>query len=40
MGIFLDHDLIMVNQFIFTFRRENGYLFNKITGEQWLWREA
>ena len=39
MGVFLDCDLIMVNQFIFTFRRESGYLLNKFTNEQWSWRE-
>ena len=31
MGIFLDVDLIMVNQFMFTFRRESGFLVNNST---------
>lgn len=39
MGVWLDVDLIMVNQFMFTFRRESGYLLNNSTSEQWLWHE-
>ena len=39
MGWQLDIDLIMVNQFMFTFRRENGYLLNNSTSETWLWHE-
>ena len=39
MGVLLDVDLIMVNQIMFTFRRESGYLVNNSTSEQWLWHE-
>ena len=39
MGLRLDVDLIMVNQFMFTFRRENGYLVNNSTSEQWYWHD-
>lgn len=33
MGIQLDIDLIMVNQIMFTFRRQTGYLVNNSTSE-------
>ena len=39
LGITLDVDFIMVNQFMFTFRRETGFLLNNVTSEQWIWRE-
>ena len=32
--------MIMVNQFMFTFRRENGYLLNNSTKETWTWTES
>ena len=37
LGLDLDHDYIMVNQIMFTFRRETGYMINNSTSEQWLW---
>ena len=37
LGWSLDYDYIMTNQVMFTFRRENGYMFNNQTSEQWLW---
>lgn len=40
MGFEIDYDLIMVNQFMFTFRRENGYLLNNSTQEPWNWQEG
>ena len=33
LGITLDVDFIMVNQFMFTFRRETGFLLNNVTSE-------
>ena len=39
LGFSLDTDFIMVNQVMFTFRRENGYLRNNSTSEQWVWRD-
>ena len=39
LGFVLDRDYIMVNQFMFTFRRETGYLHNNSTTEQWIWRD-
>lgn len=39
MGWQIDVDFIMVNQFMFTFRRETGYLLNNSTSEQWLWAD-
>ena len=33
MGFTLDVDLIMVNQVMFTFRRQTGYLLNNSTSE-------
>lgn len=37
MGWSIDYDFIMVNQVMFTFRRENGYMVNNSTSEEWLW---
>ena len=39
LGYELDRDYIMVNQFMFTFRRETGYLHNNSTNDQWIWRD-
>ena len=39
LGLTLDIDFIMVNQFMFTFRRETGYLHNNSTSSQWVWRD-
>ena len=39
MGWQLDIDLIMVNQFMFTLRREDGHLLNNSTSENWDWQE-
>ena len=33
MGWSIDYDYIMTNQIMFTFRRENGYMFNNSTDE-------
>ena len=38
LGWELDHDYIMVNQIMFTFKREQGFMINNSTSEQWLWR--
>lgn len=40
LGIQLDVDLIMVNQVMFTFRREDGYLVNNSTSEFWSWKDT
>ena len=40
MGLYLDIDLIMVNQVMFTFRRQSGYLLNNQTLEPWIWQEG
>lgn len=39
LGINLDLDLIMINQLMFTFRRNNGYLMNNVTTEKWQWQD-
>ena len=33
LGWSIDYDYIMTNQIMFTFRRENGYMFNNSTDE-------
>lgn len=37
LGWSLDLDVIMVNQFIFTFNRQVGYLNRNDTSETWYW---
>ena len=39
MSFNLDVDYIMLNQIMFTFRRNNGYLYNNVTSESWIWKE-
>lgn len=39
MGYNLDVDFIMVNQFMFTFRRNTGFLHNNLTSEPWIWKD-
>ena len=39
LGWNIDVALIMVNQFMFTFRRETGFLLNNGTSESWIWRD-
>jgi hypothetical protein len=40
LSINLDYDLIMVNQLMFTFKRQTGYMVNNGTQENWSWKET
>jgi len=35
-----DYDTAMVNQVMFTFKRQSGYMFNNRTSERWSWKES
>ena len=36
-GWSLDLDVVMVNQFMFTFMRQSGFLYRNDTAETWYW---
>ena len=38
-GYDYDFDFIMLNQIMFTFRRQNGYMMNNQTNEYWAWHK-
>ena len=37
LALTLDMDLIMVNQIMYTFHRQSGFLLNNQSGEVWAW---
>jgi hypothetical protein len=36
----IDYDLVMVNQIMHTFNKQNGYIMNNRTGELWSWHKS